>query len=126
MIKLRIKEYAARKGVLLKDVASAIGVTPTTLSKLAAGGYGTTTDRLEQLCKYFECEPSEFIEYVSDSEVEEEDSLKVDGDDASIIKTMKVEVNRLSSILDKLEKLPSKKRIAMTECFNQILETVVR
>jgi len=132
MLRLRIKELAAKKGVKLKDVASAIGVTQTTLSKLTTGKCGTTTDRLEKLCSYFECEPSELIEYVPYSEVEEKgeveeyNSLKVDTDNASIIRTMKVEINRLSSILDKLEKLPSKKRIAMTECFNQILETVVR
>jgi len=62
-----------------------------------------------------------------DDEVEEsENSLKADEDDISIIRTMRVEANRLSSILDKLEKLPPKKRLAMTECFNHILETAVK
>jgi putative transcriptional regulator len=127
MIRLRIKELAAKKGVRLKDVASAIGVTSTTLSKLTTGKSGTTTDRLEQLCSYFECEPYELIEYLPYDEVEEsEKSLKADENDISIIRTMKVEVNKLSSILDKLEKLPPKKRLAMTECFNHILETAVK
>jgi putative transcriptional regulator len=123
MIRFRIKELAAKKGVKLKNVASAIGVSSVTLSKLTTGKAGTTTDRLEKLCDYFECEPSELIEYLPDDEVEEENSLKADEND--IIRTMRVEANKLYSILDKLEKLPPKKRIAMTECFNQILETAL-
>jgi hypothetical protein len=46
-------------------------------------------------------------------------------DENDIIRTMRVEANKLYSILDKLEKLPPKKRIAMTECFNRILETAL-
>lgn len=71
MIRFRIKERIADlefeegRKITLNEVAEATGLNRTTLSKLSSRkGYNTTTDVLDRLCAYFDCELGEIAEYV--------------------------------------------------------------
>lgn len=71
MIRFRLKELIADKAfkenrrITLEEVAKKSGVHRTTLSKIANKvGYGTTTDVLDSLCEYFDCEVGEIAERV--------------------------------------------------------------
>ena len=71
MIRFRLKELMADKGfkekrrITYDEVAEATGIHRTTLSKIANQyGYSTTTDVLDKLCIYFECELGELAEHV--------------------------------------------------------------
>jgi putative transcriptional regulator len=119
MIRIRIKELAARKGVLLKDVAEAIGITQAALSSIMTGRSGTTTSRLERLCRYFECELLELIEYVPEDEEEQSQRTSKTYNKNRAVR------NELSSMLRKLERLPKNKQRTVTKSINQILEAVV-
>lgn len=58
-------EFKSGKRLTLGDVASESGIHRTTLSKIAnTRGYNTTTDNLDALCKFFECQLSDLAEFV--------------------------------------------------------------
>jgi putative transcriptional regulator len=71
MIRYRIQELISdklfREGhrVTLKGLAEETGISRVTLSKMVnQPGYGTLTDHLDRLCKYFQCNLSDLAEYV--------------------------------------------------------------
>lgn len=71
MIRFRLKELIADKSfresrrVTLDEVAEATGVHRTTLSRIANKvGYSTSTDVLDALCDFFQCEVGEIAEKV--------------------------------------------------------------
>lgn len=71
MIRFRLKELVADKAfkenrrVTLDEVAEATGVHRTTLSRIANKvGYSTSTDVLDLLCDYFQCEVGEIAQKV--------------------------------------------------------------
>ena len=71
MIRFRVKELLSelsfQKGerVRLEDVAAATGIHRVTLSNMnSPRGCNTSTDNLDRLCHYFECEIQELAEYV--------------------------------------------------------------
>ena len=71
MIRFKLKqlvaEYEFKKGerLTLGKVATATGIHRTTLSKISnTRGYNTTTDNLNALCKFFECQLSDLAEFV--------------------------------------------------------------
>jgi putative transcriptional regulator len=73
MIRFRLKECMAElefkrgKRVSMEEIAKATGVHRTTLSKISnVKGYNTTTEVLNKLCKYFECEIQDIAMYVED------------------------------------------------------------
>lgn len=73
MIRYRIQELIAEKHfregrrVTLLEVANATGISRVTLSKMVnQRGYGTLTDHLDRLCKFFNCALSDLAEYVPD------------------------------------------------------------
>jgi DNA-binding Xre family transcriptional regulator len=75
MIRFRIQELLAEKHfregrrVTMKEVCEATGISRVTLSKMVNTlGYGTLTDHLDRLCRYFECSLSELAEYVPDAQ----------------------------------------------------------
>lgn len=77
MIRFRLRErladleFRTGKRVTLNQVEQATGINKTTLSKLSTRrGYNTTTDVLDRLCRFFDCELSEIAEYVPDEELE--------------------------------------------------------
>lgn len=77
MIRYRIPELISEKHfregrrVTIKEVAQATGISRVTLSKMINElGYGTLTDHLDRLCRYFGCPLSALAEYVPDQAVE--------------------------------------------------------
>lgn len=71
MIRFRLKELIADKSfkegrrITIEEVANATGVHRTTLSKIANKvGYSTTTDVLDALCEFFDCEVGDLAERV--------------------------------------------------------------
>ena len=76
MIRYRIQELLAdkhfREGrrVTLTELADATSISRVTLSKMVnQRGYGTLTDHLDRLCRYFNCSLGELAEYVPDEEI---------------------------------------------------------
>lgn len=58
-------EFKSGKRLTLGDVASATGIHRTTLSKIAnTRKYNTTTDNLDALCRFFDCQLSDLAEFV--------------------------------------------------------------
>lgn len=81
MIRYRIQELLAdkhfREGrrVTLTELADATSISRVTLSKMVnQRGYGTLTDHLDRLCRYFNCSLSELAEYIPDEDVPKLDS----------------------------------------------------
>ncbi len=71
MIRFKLKELTAEKAfregrrINLQEIADQTGIHRTTLSKLQSPtGHNTTTENLNSLCKYFECDIQDLIEYV--------------------------------------------------------------
>lgn len=71
MIRYKLKELIAHKSfvedrrVTLDEVAEATGISRNTLSRIAnTRGYSTTTDAIDKLCGFFNCEISELMERV--------------------------------------------------------------
>ena len=71
MIRFRLRELMSEKAfrenrrVTFEEISSATGVNRTSLSKMAnQRGYNTTTDNLDQLCRYFGCRLGDLAEYV--------------------------------------------------------------
>lgn len=78
MFRFRLKELIADKAfkdgrrITIEEVAKATGVHRTTLSKIANTiGYSTTTEILDALCNYFDCEIGELAEHIKDNPSEE-------------------------------------------------------
>ena len=71
MIRYKLKELIAQKSfvedrrVTLEEVSEATGISRNTLSRIAnTRGYSTTTDAVDKLCEFFNCEISELMERV--------------------------------------------------------------
>ncbi|MBN2864960.1 MAG: helix-turn-helix transcriptional regulator [Thiotrichales bacterium] len=75
MIRFKLKELISKKEfydgkrITLKQIAEATGINRMTLTKINTKvGYSTSTDTLNKLCSFFNCEISELVEYVSDEQ----------------------------------------------------------
>lgn len=69
MLKERIadKEFQDGKRLMVKDIAEATGINRMTLSKiLNQKGYNTTTDKLDKLAEYFNCQIGDLVERVNE------------------------------------------------------------
>lgn len=71
VIRYKLKELIAQKSfvedrrVTLDEVAEVTGISRNTLSRIVnTRGYSTTTDAIDKLCDYFDCEISEVMERV--------------------------------------------------------------
>lgn len=61
------KRFADGKRLSITEIAVAAGVSRVTLSKiLNQKGYGTGTDTIDRLCKFFNCRIEELMEFVPD------------------------------------------------------------
>lgn len=66
VIKVKIKEQAEKKKVTMYRVAKDSGVAHSTLWKLNKGKVNSIDfDVLSKLCKFFNCTPSDILEYSS-------------------------------------------------------------
>jgi putative transcriptional regulator len=62
------KEFAGDRRITIGEVAEATGMNRMTLSKMInQRGYNTGTENLDQLCRYFECQVEDLIEYVPEA-----------------------------------------------------------
>ena len=73
MIRFRLKEllaekeFSERKVISLTEVASVTGINRMTLSRIANHpGTNTGTENIDKLCKYFNCEVSNLMQYIPD------------------------------------------------------------
>ncbi len=58
------KSFTEKRRITLNEVSEVTGVSRATLTRIAnVPGYNTNTDTLDALCKYFECQPGDLIEY---------------------------------------------------------------
>ena len=71
MIRFRVKELLLEKSasegrrITLEELSSNSGIHRVTLSRMVnKSGYNTTTDILDSLCAYFECEVGDLAQYV--------------------------------------------------------------
>ena len=61
------KAFKERRVVPLSEVAAATGIHRATLSKVAnQPGTNISTDLVDKLCRYFECQPGHVLTYVED------------------------------------------------------------
>ena len=57
------KEFREDRRITFDEIAGATGIHRTTLSKIAnQKGYNTTTDAVDRLLEFFDCEPNDLIE----------------------------------------------------------------
>jgi putative transcriptional regulator len=77
MIRFKLKELISKKEfydgkrITLKQIAEVTGINRMTLTKINTKiGYSTSTDTLNKLCNFFNCEISELVEYVSDDKLQ--------------------------------------------------------
>lgn len=77
MIRYKIRElmadYQFRMGCRLtfEELAKATGIHRTTLSKIAnTRSYNTTTDNIDRLCEFFECQVGDLMQYLDKDQVE--------------------------------------------------------
>jgi len=76
MIRFKLVEKMSDKGfrenrrVTIQEVAEETGINRMTLSRLInKRGCNSTTDNLNKLCEFFECDISEIVEYYPDGQV---------------------------------------------------------
>lgn len=63
------KSFKDKNKITLNQVAEETGISRATLNRIAnTPGYNTNTDTIDALCKYFDCTPSELMEFVPDDE----------------------------------------------------------
>ncbi len=59
------KAFKERRVISLSEIAESTGVHRATLSKIAnQPGANISTDVIEKLCRYFECQPGELLTLV--------------------------------------------------------------
>ena len=58
------KSFKEKRRITLNEVSDVTGISRATLTRIAnVPGYNTNTDAINALCKYFECQPGELLEY---------------------------------------------------------------
>ena len=61
------KAFKERRVVPLSEVAAATGIHRATLSKVAnQPGTNISTDLVDKLCRYFECQPGNVLTYIEE------------------------------------------------------------
>jgi putative transcriptional regulator len=66
-IVIRLDVELAKRKMKSKDLAAAIGITPSNLSLLKSGKVnGLRFSTLEAICKRLQCQPGDLIEYRPD------------------------------------------------------------
>lgn len=67
MIKCRLRVLLAEKDLQQKDIAKITGIQTNTISKMCRNDIKQIpVTALNALCKYFDCQPSDIFQYVSD------------------------------------------------------------
>jgi DNA-binding Xre family transcriptional regulator len=73
MIRYRLKErladreFVEGRRITLDEISRETAISRPTLTRITnQRGYSTSTDILERLCKYFDCQICDLVEYVPD------------------------------------------------------------
>lgn len=76
MIRFRLREmivdreFKEGRRISLEEIARVVGIQRSTLSRISGQrGYNTTTDNIDKLCRFFNCNVDKLMEYVPDEEV---------------------------------------------------------
>ncbi|WP_417763599.1 helix-turn-helix domain-containing protein [Shewanella sp.] len=76
MIRYKIRELVADKSkrdgrkITLSFLADQVGIQSSAMSKIANNtGYHTSVTTIEALCRYFECNIEDLLEYVAEDEI---------------------------------------------------------
>ena len=74
MIRYRLKELIANKEfhegrrITFDEITESTRISRPTLSRIAnVKGYSSTTDVLDKLCGYFECQLDQLVEYIKEN-----------------------------------------------------------
>lgn len=75
MIRVRLKQlmddkaFAERRRITLNEVSEQTGISRPTLTRVAnRPGYNVGTEVIDALCKYFQCQPGDLLDYVPDDQ----------------------------------------------------------
>tara|TARA_R110002012_G_scaffold310607_1_gene518986 strand:- start:43 stop:321 length:279 start_codon:yes stop_codon:yes gene_type:complete len=60
--KSRIQIIASEKGVMLRDLANFLDITPSQMSKVGKLGYDVTVDRYKKIAEYLGCSYLDLLE----------------------------------------------------------------
>lgn len=61
------KAFRERRRISISDVCNETGLSRPTVSRIAnTPGYTTSTDTLDGLCEYFDCQPGDLLEWVKE------------------------------------------------------------
>ncbi|MFZ4858820.1 MAG: helix-turn-helix domain-containing protein [Desulfuromonadaceae bacterium] len=76
MIRFKMKEVISEKEFKLgrritqDEISKETGIHRTTLSKISGHrGYNTTTDNIDKLCRFLECQVEDLMQYIPDEDV---------------------------------------------------------
>lgn len=82
MIRYRLRELMAEahfksgQRMTFDEIANETGIHRTTLSKIANHrSYNTTTDNIDKLCRFFDCQVSDLMEYVASADDAKKDDV---------------------------------------------------
>jgi putative transcriptional regulator len=71
MIRIKFKQllddkgFRERRRINLAEVVESTGLSKATISRIAnTPGYNANLDAVDALCKYFECDPGDLLDYV--------------------------------------------------------------
>lgn len=63
-------EFKNDKKLTIERLSREVGIHRTTLTKIIGKkGYNTTTNNIDVLCRFFNCQISDLIEYIPDDEL---------------------------------------------------------
>ncbi len=63
------KAFRERRRISLQEVCDATGVSRPTLTRISnVAGYSTSTETLDELCRYFECQPGDLLSYIEEGD----------------------------------------------------------
>ena len=61
------KEFSEKRRITVKEISEKTKINRMTLSKiLNHPGHSTTTENIDRLCKFFDCEVEELMKYIRD------------------------------------------------------------
>lgn len=63
------KSFREKRRITIGEVCNETGISRATMTRIAnQPGYNTNTDTINTLCKYFECQPSDLLQYLDDTD----------------------------------------------------------
>ncbi len=61
------KNFTESKRTTLAELCTATGISKTTMNKIVnEPGYNVGMSCIDELCRYFSCQPGDFLKYVED------------------------------------------------------------